>query len=414
MYDNYSINLMWINSCLKAEQQFLCENTTRLIQSANSWAVAHPTATINIWYDSQTATSEQVFNTLQLIIHQEIKSRIKFKDIKEIEIVKNNQDLFDCQIPLYWRIDLLKLIIILDEVEKGGLDSALFADIRRGIINSREQLFGGNMEIALQRYGMLLANYGENQFHQLVKNPHMQIALKHFINMHFHAIQTILNFSEINKIYYKENDKIIFLDNPINMINKFYAGLNQVIHSTLNDIYNLYLAFTTKQSIFVPKIDSTTNEWVVYDFSNYDFIAKFYNPYYSAISSYSLIKENSDFFLLTINNKSIKYPIMMKTNFSCLQRNDLGSLSSTHLVDEPKPTTAVDKSNVFKCNLYEAANYNELPLFIIGAQKEILSDIKAISSQSKIQDARDRDSVVYNIQNSSRSTPHYKKYCLIS
>ena len=59
---------------------------------------------------------------------------------------------------------------------------------------------------------MLNALYGENQFHQLEKNPYMQIATKHFVNMHFHTMQNILNLSanDPNKWWFGSHSNSMF------------------------------------------------------------------------------------------------------------------------------------------------------------------------------------------------------------
>ncbi len=128
---NYSINLMWINATPTTEATYICPDMSKIELSLRRWRAANPntdTATINLWYDSETVTPGQIKRTIEhLAVH-----RVTLKNIREIEIVNNNPFAFSMGMSFYVKIDMLKLAICADQLCSGTFDSTLFTDIDIG------------------------------------------------------------------------------------------------------------------------------------------------------------------------------------------------------------------------------------------------------------------------------------------
>lgn len=369
--DTYSINLMWIARARDPEQQYLASDPDQLIEDTKRWAEGHPEGTVNIWYDSQTTTPKQIDNTNKLIEPAVLRTRIVFKDVRDIDIVASNSDLFHHQIPIYWRVDLLKLIVVLDEVERNQQDCAVFADIGKSIIDkvdNKAKLFTDNIQTGLQRYGMLLGYWGENQFHQLAKQPYMQIAIKHFINMHLHAMQGILNSSD--KQFYSSD---VPERSSKYWAEDFYRNTGQVIHSSLKDLYSIYYALASKRPIKYQPLDS--DELSTYHFEDYAPIAPYLRTASSLTALYTAILEG-DTHYLKMTEASISYPITVTDTMSCPQRKNIGKMSVTHIVEDPRPTHTQDGDTQFKCTFYQVPSHSHLPVYMEGTPEDILNDAR--------------------------------------
>ena len=183
--------MMWINATLnQGDDKFLSvmkkgfqegyghKDALSFYHSITEWAKANPEATINLWYDSEYTTSFAVAEVQKMLL---IFPNIHLCDIRTIPIVAMNPDVFSDQVPIYLRIDLLKTIIVVDAIERGRDDSAIFADIEVGDKRSPDQtrrmdkneLFDAITLTQLNLHGLLMveAYPAENQFLQLINHP---------------------------------------------------------------------------------------------------------------------------------------------------------------------------------------------------------------------------------------------------
>ena len=194
--DSYSIHLMWINKTKNEAQPYICAEqseadvTQRLLRPAIEWARANPDANVFIWYDSEHTTSAAVENThtllTQLMQGNQI-SNLKLRDVRDIPIVQNNPDAFSDLIPVYFRVDLLKCMILVDAIEREHQDSAIFSDLEIGDGRpakdrmTKQELFAPEIMKLLNEAGLILGLNGpreENQFIQLINKKNMIEALK--------------------------------------------------------------------------------------------------------------------------------------------------------------------------------------------------------------------------------------------
>lgn len=192
----YGINLAWINQKRDEQGHYVCVGKTReamdeILKQLKKWRIANPEAEINFWYDSECTNGAAIENTKKCL--EEVSGTeyipINLRDIREIPIVQANSDLFQSSIPIYFRVDLLKLIICLYLLENKGMDSAIFTDLSIGAnvetVLSKEELYSPDKLNTLQQYGMLLGEdlrKIENQFIQTLKTEELILSIKHTIN----------------------------------------------------------------------------------------------------------------------------------------------------------------------------------------------------------------------------------------
>lgn len=275
--NSYSINLMWINKTLNINQQFLssAQNEEQLkkglLLPAVKWAITNPTAEVNLWYDGEYATHQALQNTqniLNKLMQEQLIDNIKLKDVREISIVKNNPDVFSDQIPIYFRVDILKPIIIVHSIEDDNNDSAIFTDIKVGDFRdfddrmTKDELFKPSILKKLNSQGLIMGASGsknirgvkgstENQFFQLVRNPKMIEAIKvAIINANLIRAVSALNDQEYRSLFVPELSRAVYPD-------------------VLHDAYAYYdLLSQNKQVLVRPDIiglGSATDPWVNYD-----------------------------------------------------------------------------------------------------------------------------------------------------
>lgn len=213
--DNYSINLMWLNRTLNPEMPFIDnshdENTLieNLLSKAKKWKDSNPDAEVTLWYDSNFVTQEQLQAT-QAILDKYAKEdptyKFALRDVRDIDIVKNNSDVFSDNIPIYFRVDLMKLIICLHSIIEDRRECAIFSDLEVGESRygkktprmNKEELFNFQDMIALEYIGLLvnMSGFGmENQFFQLISKPEAIAAMKIYINANLLRARTALELN---------------------------------------------------------------------------------------------------------------------------------------------------------------------------------------------------------------------------
>jgi hypothetical protein len=330
--NKYSINLMWINKEKDINKEFIANPCNKdefievILTPVIKWKEANPEAEINLWYDSTFTSEEAVKNTIALLssqLNQENIS-INLKDIRGIEIIQSNPDVFSSNMPLYFRIDLIKLIICVNSIETDGMDSAIFTDFSIGSRRTddkwftKEQLY--NHEIYskyLNELGILLGRDGnggkiENQFIQIINRLETINAIKHTIN-------SLLS----RAIFYLNSSQKLELTGTLD---------DSGFLATTHDIY-IYLLATKKQKDGI-KIRAdvvkkgTDKEWVAYDPEKHGYIA-FGNARSNrgtsfVITSGDYAKENHEIFivsqitrLLLDDNQQKMLPYFQ--DFSCVQ-----------------------------------------------------------------------------------------------
>ena len=181
--NRYSINLTWINkdktlsSCIKGDKQ---EFIDKILKPAADWAAKNPGALINIWYDSQLLLNPKAIqNSIDVIKTQYSQYNIQLRDIRKLPIVHQCKEVFDPEIPVYFRVDLLRAIA--GDHESKSRQFFIHADLDMSGIESK-QLFDQRTVSFLNEYGIVMAKGGawgyENGF-QILNGHHKQFIESH-------------------------------------------------------------------------------------------------------------------------------------------------------------------------------------------------------------------------------------------
>lgn len=135
--DQYSINLMWINKeKIPDSQEFLFDNKDefekKFIEPVSKWAKAHPESVINIWVDIEMATSDAIERSKKALLNAlegTSHGKINFRDVRSLDIVRSNSEVFNEQMFIYFRADLLRAIVADDTLRKKETKFCVYGDL---------------------------------------------------------------------------------------------------------------------------------------------------------------------------------------------------------------------------------------------------------------------------------------------
>lgn len=215
---NYSINLLWLNSGRNPRQQYIHPASTpeeldnKLLLPAIKWAEANPEAEVNIWYDSSLYQGRNAVRNTEGRLSELAGIRrcnnVNFKDIRSIGFVNDNRRIFESDMPLYFRIDFLKMIISLHKLKEEGKDASVYSDLEVGDLRSggnrmdKAELFDADTMRKLRDYGVVVNESGyaiENQFVQMVNDDNAIKALRYNINACLSRVVDILNLDDFRR-----------------------------------------------------------------------------------------------------------------------------------------------------------------------------------------------------------------------
>lgn len=186
-----TINLMWINRISNPEQLYIypSKNENDLYENFLNhifkWAAVSKGSIVNVWYDSALISAIAVDNTSRLIeayMHEcpEV-APIVLRDIRTITKVIQHQDIFTEKIPVFFRVDLLRLIIALHILANYETNCFVYADLDMEPL-SQEQIFDEKTWQNLQAYGIVMAvnpcGLGPNSFEngfQIISNHNLHL-----------------------------------------------------------------------------------------------------------------------------------------------------------------------------------------------------------------------------------------------
>ncbi len=257
----YSINLMWVNSRLDSKKfiRYDRENDVKigLIRPVIEWAKANPEADVSLWYDKNYTSSEALKNTQDILERYAQEEGVKnatMRDIREIPIVAKNPDIFSEYLPIYFRVDVLKGILVVHSIEADGNDAAIFSDLEVGDRRlsqdrmNKAELFDSETMEKLNKYGMVMNQNDlmvENQFLQAKKNNNIIKSLKEIlINANLFRAQYALNTPGF-----------------------WQLRLTSALDST-KDVYDYYLALSLKkeaQARLGAWNGTNENDWIPYE-----------------------------------------------------------------------------------------------------------------------------------------------------
>lgn len=141
----YSTNFMWINKKPNKADAYVFPDIRRkagwdvnIQEWIMAWLKANREGNFVFWYDKNSVSDQQIVNTQNLFsMWEEFEldgGKIELKDIRETSTVTNNWKYFSDKTPIYLRLDLLRIAIGLDYINKcQGECAFIYADIDKGI-----------------------------------------------------------------------------------------------------------------------------------------------------------------------------------------------------------------------------------------------------------------------------------------
>ena len=294
----YNVNFLWLNKKFDKNMAYLFPKVYKrgdqeidLEKRLKEWADLNPSGKVCFWFDSETLSLEAIKNTKKLFKGY---NNIKLCDIRDIPVVSSNPVIFSTKSPLYFKIDLLKLVICLHSLENMKNKHTVFTDLQLPILKEKK-LFSKKYQEKLNKLGFM-NNGDENQFLQMQKSDTLLEALKIVIN------SNISNFSGVflyNKLHKKKSIELGFY------FSKLY---NSVFFSTLNFIkaYIIYKKNNKKITVNEKRLGISTNNSVDYNYKTHGhkpfgnlYLEDYMDYYY--ISNSGLLYQTNDIISLSLN-----------------------------------------------------------------------------------------------------------------
>lgn len=163
----YSINLMWVNDKLSSSPYiFPNKNIKNELSLIAYWANSNEGASVNIWYDSAFVEPNAVANTKALLSSDaRIAHQVEFKDLRKFPEVKNNPEAFSEQVPVYFRVDLLRAVcafnVLSKKAKEGKRHYFVYADMDVTVM-SKDDIFDTATQMDLEEFGIVMAHSSEN------------------------------------------------------------------------------------------------------------------------------------------------------------------------------------------------------------------------------------------------------------
>lgn len=169
--DQYSINLMWINkNKVPEDQEFLFGNGSsfkereldfheKFVKPVSKWAKTNPGSPINIWIDSEMATSQAIKRSqtaLEIALGETSHGIIQFRDVRSMDVVRSNPQVFSEKTPDYFQFDLLRAIAADYTLRKKETKFFVYADIDMEPLSEKE-IFDKRTVNFLKNFGFVMA-----------------------------------------------------------------------------------------------------------------------------------------------------------------------------------------------------------------------------------------------------------------
>jgi hypothetical protein len=157
--DLYSVNLLWVNdNDDKANKPYLCGNANekeyrdKCLGPALKWRSAlGKEPKIYLWYDS-LFTNDAALNKAQ----QDFGGHVVLRDVRLLDLVKRDPEVFSARVPIYFRVDLLRVILAQESAIKREDRYIVYADFNVPPLHEA-QLFDSETKDLLNLYGLVMA-----------------------------------------------------------------------------------------------------------------------------------------------------------------------------------------------------------------------------------------------------------------
>ena len=156
---SYSVNFMWINSRLNPEQTSLFPNqsVSNIISTLLEWSSLNQRASINVWFDSLYCVEGALIDTQTLLDAQSaLLKNIHFRDIRSLQTVKDNPEVFSEALPVYFRVDLARAVFLYEMMLANETTYAAYADIDMAPM-LEDELLDAETRKTLNKFGIVMA-----------------------------------------------------------------------------------------------------------------------------------------------------------------------------------------------------------------------------------------------------------------
>ncbi|MBD3231604.1 hypothetical protein GF322_02985 [Candidatus Dependentiae bacterium] len=287
---NSSINLIWLNKNINQDSPYIYPSPNKtefyknFLQNILEWAKLNPKSVINIWFDQNSISSNAKLNTLKEIqdyTNQDKKiASVNLRDIRTLSIIKKNPEIFSSEIPIYFRVDILRAIIAIHILNNNESNYFIYADLDTTPI-SHDEIFNLETRNHLEKYSIVMAYADniegfENGF-QIISNDKINLlkAMQYIIiDLNLHRIKTLLKcqykpLKDIELIvygsykrmfqyfYHLENQGILYLSGANNLITKYDKNIYKF--EPFNQDYPIFLSpnSTNDALIFINSNNTT-------------------------------------------------------------------------------------------------------------------------------------------------------------
>lgn len=233
--DDYSINLLWIHKQPIALGHFMGQDDKllkdKVITPIFNWVRKQPDAIINFWYDSAMVSHEAIVKTISIIKDQNNQDydHINFRDIRDIDLVKQHERIYRQDVAVFLRVDLAKALIA-DYLVKNSKEKFVVVTDNDVVSISQEHLFDHITLSALELKGHIFGKSGgvsfENSFFILTNQGKELFDGKKYLDWHYEKI-----ISESIKTIESKLDQGLYISPQL--IFSVYEHYNKKIYNDL-------------------------------------------------------------------------------------------------------------------------------------------------------------------------------------
>ncbi len=171
----YSIHLMWINRSLNLEQAYVYPATAesshgkKYADTLVQWVKGNPEGTINLWFDGALVSNEAIKATdeqLRCEITKQglLASSVKLNNIRDCEQAKKTPEVFSSEIPIYWRADFARAVVMKEQLEQNNDACCVYADFDIEPMAKKELFDGKSLDHLKKRKFVMAHEFNTLQF----------------------------------------------------------------------------------------------------------------------------------------------------------------------------------------------------------------------------------------------------------
>lgn len=149
----YGVSLRDKNGCRAVEKEIYEKFLSHIFE----WAQKNPEGLVQVWYDSEM-TTKAALNRTRDKIAETPNTNIRLRDIRSLSMIQDKPNAFCHSIPVYFRADLGRIIIGLNDL-KEGVDLSIYTDFDITPF-SNEELFNVDTQFKLAKYGFVFGAEG--------------------------------------------------------------------------------------------------------------------------------------------------------------------------------------------------------------------------------------------------------------